>query len=109
VGRDPGQFPNAIATMFFYVTEERATAERIIKDVLSPTLNRPEEELGRCLLIGSAQDRAEKLATYGAAGVQRVFCVTRGGRVTLVDDVPGEGRAVGPYVVWHAPGSSHRL
>ena len=73
VGRDPDRFPNAIATMFFYVTEDRATAERIIKDVLSPTLKRPEGELGQRLLIGSAQDCAEKLAAYGAAGAQRVF------------------------------------
>jgi probable F420-dependent oxidoreductase len=58
VGRDPDRFPNAIATMFFYVTEDRATAERIIKDVLSPTLKRPEGELGQRLLIGSAQDCA---------------------------------------------------
>src|SRR5215204_2069656 len=41
VGKDHNRFPNAIATMFFYVTEERATSERIIREVLSPTLNRP--------------------------------------------------------------------
>ncbi|MDQ5829441.1 MAG: LLM class flavin-dependent oxidoreductase, partial [Actinomycetota bacterium] len=34
VGKDPSRFPNAIATMFFYVTEERATSERIIREVL---------------------------------------------------------------------------
>src|ERR687894_3258254 len=45
VGKDPDRFPNAIATMFFYVTEERATSERIVREVLSPTLNRPEQEL----------------------------------------------------------------
>ena len=28
VGKDPKWFPNAIATMFFYVTEDRATSER---------------------------------------------------------------------------------
>jgi alkanesulfonate monooxygenase SsuD/methylene tetrahydromethanopterin reductase-like flavin-dependent oxidoreductase (luciferase family) len=28
LGRDPDGFPNAIATMFFYVTEERAASER---------------------------------------------------------------------------------
>jgi probable F420-dependent oxidoreductase len=72
-GRDPHRFPNAIATMFFYVTEDRATAERIIKDVLSPMLNRPQEELGRRILVGSAQDCAEKLAAYRAAGAQRIF------------------------------------
>ena len=73
VGKDPDQFPNAIATMFFYVTEDRATAERIIKDVLSPTLNRPEEELRRRLLVGPARECAEKLAAYQAAGARRIF------------------------------------
>ena len=73
VGKDPSRFPNAIATMFFYVTEDRATAERIIKDVLSPTLNRPEEELRRRLLVGPAQECAEKLAAYQAAGARRIF------------------------------------
>jgi alkanesulfonate monooxygenase SsuD/methylene tetrahydromethanopterin reductase-like flavin-dependent oxidoreductase (luciferase family) len=72
-GKDPDRFPNAIATMFFFVTEERATSERIVREVLSPTLNRPEEELRERLLIGSAEECAEKLATYRAAGANRIF------------------------------------
>ena len=73
VGKDPEQFPNAIATMFFYVTEERTTSERIIREVLSPTLKRPEEELRERLLVGPAEECAEKLAAYRAAGAQRIF------------------------------------
>jgi probable F420-dependent oxidoreductase len=73
VGKDPIQFPNAIATMFFYVTEERRTSERIIREVLSPTLNRPEEELRERLLVGPAEECAQKLAAYRAAGAQRIF------------------------------------
>jgi probable F420-dependent oxidoreductase len=73
VGKDPSRFPNAIATMFFYVTEERATSETIIREVLSPTLNRPEEELRQRLLVGSSEECAEKLAAYRAAGAQRIF------------------------------------
>jgi probable F420-dependent oxidoreductase len=72
-GKDPDRFPNAIATMFFYVTEDGATSERIVREVLSPTLNRPEEELRARLLIGSAEECAEKLAAYRAAGAQRIF------------------------------------
>ena len=72
-GKDPNQFPNAIATMFFFVTEERAAAGRIVREVLSPTLNRPEEELGQRLLVGAAGECAEKLAAYQAAGAQRIF------------------------------------
>ena len=72
-GKDPDRFPNAIATMFFHVSEDRATAERIIKDVLGPMLNRPEEELRRRLLVGPARECAEKLAAYRAAGARRIF------------------------------------
>jgi alkanesulfonate monooxygenase SsuD/methylene tetrahydromethanopterin reductase-like flavin-dependent oxidoreductase (luciferase family) len=59
--------------MFFYVTEDGATAERIIRDVLSPALGRQEGELRRRLLVGSAEECAQKLAAYQAAGAQRVF------------------------------------
>ena len=73
VGKTPNRFPNAIATMFFFVTEERATLERIIREVLSPTLKRPEEELRQRLLVGPAEECAEKLAAYRAAGAHRIF------------------------------------
>ena len=72
-GKDPDQFPNAIATMFFHVTEDRATSERIVREVLSPTLNRPEDELRQRLLVGPAEECAEKLAAYRAAGAHRIF------------------------------------
>jgi alkanesulfonate monooxygenase SsuD/methylene tetrahydromethanopterin reductase-like flavin-dependent oxidoreductase (luciferase family) len=55
------------------VTEERAVAERIVREVLSPTLNRPEEELSQRLLVGPAAECAEKLAAYQATGAQRIF------------------------------------
>jgi probable F420-dependent oxidoreductase len=73
VGKDPNQFPNAIATMFFYVTEERATSERIVREVLNPTLKRPERELRERLLVGPAEECAQKLAAYRAAGAHRIF------------------------------------
>jgi probable F420-dependent oxidoreductase len=72
-GKDPNRFPNAIATMFFYVTEDSATSERIVRDVLTPMLKRPEQELRERLLVGPAEDCAQKLAAYRAAGAQRIF------------------------------------
>jgi alkanesulfonate monooxygenase SsuD/methylene tetrahydromethanopterin reductase-like flavin-dependent oxidoreductase (luciferase family) len=59
--------------MFFFVTEERAAAGRIVREVLSPTLNRPEEELSQRLLVGPAGECAERLLAYQAAGAQRIF------------------------------------
>lgn len=74
MGKDPNRFPNAIATMFFYVTEDRAAAERIIRDVLNPALGRPEEQLHQRLLVGPFEECAEKkLAAYRAVGAQRIF------------------------------------
>ena len=73
LGKDPNRFPNAIATMFFCVAEDSATSERIVRDVLTPTLKRPEQELRERLLVGPAEDCAQKLAAYRAAGAQRIF------------------------------------
>lgn len=72
-GRDADRFPNAVSTMLLYVTEDRALAERIVRQVLSPVLGRPEDELQQRLLIGPAGACAEKMAAYREAGVQRFF------------------------------------
>jgi probable F420-dependent oxidoreductase len=73
LGKDPARFPNAIATMWFYITEDRSKADQIVREVLSPTLNRPENELRNRLPIGPAKECAEKLAAYREAGAQRIF------------------------------------
>ena len=72
-GKDPASFPNAIATMWFYVTEDPGEAERILSEVLAPALNRPILELRERLPVGSVRDCAGKLAAYQIAGVQRVY------------------------------------
>ncbi|MBA2346650.1 MAG: LLM class flavin-dependent oxidoreductase [Rubrobacter sp.] len=73
VGKDPDSFPNAIATMFFHVTEDTVEAGQIIREVLSPALRRPEDELCQRLLVGTAEECAGKVAAYQAAGVQRII------------------------------------
>ena len=72
-GRDVARFPNGIATMWCYVTEERARADAVLTHVLAPMLNRPVEQLRAILPIGSAEECAEKLLAYARAGAQRVF------------------------------------
>lgn len=67
------EVPNAIATMFFHVTDNGAEATGIIGDRLAPTLGRPAEDLAERLPIGSAQRCAKILADYQAAGVERMF------------------------------------
>jgi alkanesulfonate monooxygenase SsuD/methylene tetrahydromethanopterin reductase-like flavin-dependent oxidoreductase (luciferase family) len=72
-GRDAARFPNGIATMWCYVTEDRARAEALLADVLAPMLNRPVEQLRPILPIGPAEECAKKLLAYARAGAQRVF------------------------------------
>ena len=72
-GKNPSAFPNAIATMWLYITEDEREAERMLDDVLGPALNRPVTELRERLPIGSARTCAEKLAAYQKVGAQRIY------------------------------------
>ena len=72
-GRDVARFPNGIATMWCYVTEDRARADAVLADVLAPMLNRPVEQLRETLPIGSAEECALRLRAYDRAGAQRIF------------------------------------
>jgi alkanesulfonate monooxygenase SsuD/methylene tetrahydromethanopterin reductase-like flavin-dependent oxidoreductase (luciferase family) len=72
-GKDAESFPNAVATMWFYLTEDRADADRIMRERVIPTVHRPEEVLRERLPIGPAELFVEKLSAFARAGVQRVF------------------------------------
>jgi len=72
-GKDPASFPNALASMWLYITEDEREAERMLSEVLAPALNRPIAELRQRLPIGSARDCAQKLAAYQKVGVQRIY------------------------------------
>jgi probable F420-dependent oxidoreductase len=73
LGRDAAEFPNGIATMWCYVTEDRARAHAVLADVLAPMLNRPVDQLQAILPIGSPEECAEKLMAFARAGAQRAF------------------------------------
>jgi alkanesulfonate monooxygenase SsuD/methylene tetrahydromethanopterin reductase-like flavin-dependent oxidoreductase (luciferase family) len=64
--------PNAVATTWLHVTDRRRDAEHMLTDVLAPLLRRDPETL-RHLPIGSAEECAERLSAYAAAGAQRCF------------------------------------
>jgi probable F420-dependent oxidoreductase len=72
-GRDVAQFRNGIATMWSYVTEDRARADGLLAEVLAPMLNRPAADLRGILPIGSPAECAACLRAYARAGAQRVF------------------------------------
>jgi alkanesulfonate monooxygenase SsuD/methylene tetrahydromethanopterin reductase-like flavin-dependent oxidoreductase (luciferase family) len=72
-GRSPNGFANALATMWFHLTDDRSEAQRVMRDRVLPAINRPEEVLRARLPIGPAEAFAERLAAFRDAGVQRVF------------------------------------
>jgi alkanesulfonate monooxygenase SsuD/methylene tetrahydromethanopterin reductase-like flavin-dependent oxidoreductase (luciferase family) len=71
--RDPAAFPNAIATMWFHITEDDDEAERVFTERLLANINRPEDELRSRLPVGPPEHVAELLIAYNHAGVQRVY------------------------------------
>lgn len=72
-GKDPESFPNALATMWFYITDSHAEADRVMRERVVPTIHRPEEILRERLPVGPGELLAEKLSAFAHAGVQRVF------------------------------------
>lgn len=69
-GKHPDTFPNALATMWCYITDDRVEAERILTERVVPTVHRPEEMLRARLPIGPPELFAEKLTAFANAGVQ---------------------------------------
>jgi alkanesulfonate monooxygenase SsuD/methylene tetrahydromethanopterin reductase-like flavin-dependent oxidoreductase (luciferase family) len=72
-GRDPDRFPNALATMWTWVTEDAHDADRVLRDVLAPMLKRDPDALRDQLCIGPAEHCAELLSRYARAGCERVY------------------------------------
>ena len=72
-GRDAAQFPNALATMWFHITDDAAETESVFRERIFPTVHRPEEVLRERLPVGPADAFADKLLAFRAAGVQQVF------------------------------------
>jgi alkanesulfonate monooxygenase SsuD/methylene tetrahydromethanopterin reductase-like flavin-dependent oxidoreductase (luciferase family) len=72
-GRNAESFPNALATMWTWITEDRVDEDRVLSDVLAPVLNRDPDELRGRLCIGPAAHCAALLSEYAAAGCQRVY------------------------------------
>jgi alkanesulfonate monooxygenase SsuD/methylene tetrahydromethanopterin reductase-like flavin-dependent oxidoreductase (luciferase family) len=71
-GRAPSDFPNALATMWTWVSEDQADAARMLDDVLAPLLRREPGELRDRLCVGSAEHCAQVLSSYAGAGCEWV-------------------------------------
>jgi alkanesulfonate monooxygenase SsuD/methylene tetrahydromethanopterin reductase-like flavin-dependent oxidoreductase (luciferase family) len=72
-GREPDGFPNALATMWTWVSKDRAEADRVLADVLAPVLRRDPDELATQVCVGPVGHCAELLSHYAEAGCERVY------------------------------------
>jgi alkanesulfonate monooxygenase SsuD/methylene tetrahydromethanopterin reductase-like flavin-dependent oxidoreductase (luciferase family) len=72
-GKDPDRFPNALATMWTWITEDAVDADRVLREVLAPQLKRDPETLREQLCVGPAERCAELLSRYARAGCERVY------------------------------------
>ena len=71
-GKDPERFPNALVTMWTWITEDDRDAERVLRETLAPVLRRDPDDLRDQLCIGPAERCAELLSRYARAGCERV-------------------------------------
>ncbi len=72
-GREGERLPNALATMWTWVTDDCADAARALERVVGPMLRRDPDTLRGRLCIGSPSECAELLARYAASGCERVY------------------------------------
>ncbi len=72
-GRRAEGFPTALATMWTWVSKDRAEGERVLTEVLAPILRRDPEELRAQVCVGSVEHCVELLSRYAEAGCRRVY------------------------------------
>ena len=68
----PTGFPNALVTMWTWITPSAEDADRVLREVLGPLLRRDPDTLRDQLCVGSPQQCAELLCRYAEAGCERV-------------------------------------
>ena len=71
--RESDGFPNALATMWTWVSQDRAEVDRVLSEVLAPVLRRDPDELRAQVCVGPAEHCAELLSRYADAGCERVY------------------------------------
>ena len=67
-----GDFPNALVTMWVWITDKHSDAERVLSEVVGPLVKKDPAELRGRICVGSAHECAELLTRYARAGCQRV-------------------------------------
>ena len=65
-------FENSIMTMFGYIDNDKEKVHRMTKEILSPALGRPADELENLLLFGSIDKCLKKVNLLHESGVKRI-------------------------------------
>lgn len=66
------QFENSVVSMFGYIDDNKDKVRRAVKEILSPALRRPSEDLEQMLLFGSLDECLRKIRNLIDAGVRRI-------------------------------------
>ena len=88
--RSSGDFPNALVTMWTWVTDKRADAERVLAGIVGPLVGRAPAELRGRVCVGPAGECGELLSRYARAGCQRVHFWPMGDERRQVELIAGE-------------------
>ena len=72
LGKDSESFENSIMSMFGYIDNDKYKVRKMVKDILSPALGRPVEQLEDSLLFGSVEECIQKIDAFYEAGVKRI-------------------------------------
>jgi alkanesulfonate monooxygenase SsuD/methylene tetrahydromethanopterin reductase-like flavin-dependent oxidoreductase (luciferase family) len=65
-------FDNSVMTMFGYIHDDKDKVREVVKEMLSPALRRPVEDLEQALLFGSLDECLRKIRNLVDAGVKRI-------------------------------------
>src|ERR687894_281172 len=65
-------FDNSVMSMFGYIDDNKDKVRKVVKEILSPALRRPAEDLEQMLLFGSSDECLSKIKNLVNAGVQRI-------------------------------------
>jgi len=95
-----GAMPNALATMWTWVTDDPADAERVLRDVLAPLVRRDPGELRTATCIGPPEHCAQLLSRYAEAGCRRVYLWPLGDERRQLERIASEVR---PALTRRAP------
>ncbi len=70
--KDTESFQNSMMSMFGYIDNDKEKVHKMVKNILSPALGRPPEDLEDLLLFGSVDHCKNKIDTLCNVGVKRI-------------------------------------